>query len=717
MSRPFRFSKDFVAVDVDDDLARTLRKLENGTSSFVLLKDRSSTENASFRLWKRDSLVSELERLRAEQLREIRENVVRLGRPTLRVVLGTSLEIAPRIPSLPAFSVVTRKDLPHVSVAMIGGVPVRIVFTREPSTPTVLKAEGPARMEFPPAAAAGRATPWSFRFRKRHPPAMAGPPVESTGAMASVGERAEGLPGPPPPVFPSIVVSDEHPVQKATIEVDVSLEYDPDEATAGAVEVPDDGKQLLDVHLMAGEESRWGRLTFEHPNGTKEPARFEKVKVPTSEPDENGRVPENRLVEISVNFYLNGRWCGEGVRRIDVRSKADVSRLPDVPPPEAASWRSHLSIDPKAPPPDLLVRIKRLDEARFRWFLFSPHRSFAALGAEECTSSLGSAPYFFARDHFGSFSSAHLDDEAMTSLKASCDLIYGATPEGFRKAYWDLYLESRTPGSRSRLETIQFVSDEPFVPWELMRVSDDARAGDLAPEILGVRHAVGRWAASRSCELRHSLDVAELAVFATDYAVSPAVPGKLPWALEERKHLEKEFHATPHPVTYGEVVRFLDSGSAQAVHFSCHGRSNAQEAERATLQLEDKPIDAKLILRVEARRGVGRQKPFIFLNACQAAVAGEVLGLVFGWPQAFLQMGATACVAPLWNVVDETARDVAEEFYAAVLRAPDARPGPVTLGETLRVIRSHWEEKRSLTYLGYVLYGDPTATLTWHPAP
>jgi CHAT domain-containing protein len=99
------------------------------------------------------------------------------------------------------------------------------------------------------------------------------------------------------------------------------------------------------------------------------------------------------------------------------------------------------------------------------------------------------------------------------------------------------------------------------------------------------------------------------------------------------------------------------------------------------------------------------------LNACQIGAAGELLGFVFGWPQAFLRMGATACIAPLWSVIDESAKDIATEFYGSVLKRSGEKP--MALGEALRSIRSRWKEKKSLTYLGYVLYGDPTAALDW----
>jgi hypothetical protein len=66
-------------------------------------------------------------------------------------------------------------------------------------------------------------------------------------------------------------------------------------------------------------------------------------------------------------------------------------------------------------------------------------------------------------------------------------------------------------------------------------------------------------------------------------------------------------------------------------------------------------------------------------------------------------------------VIDESAKDAAADFYELVLKGNKESGGkPVALGEALRTIRSKWKDKKSLTYLGYILYGDPTATLDWH---
>jgi hypothetical protein len=569
------------------------------------------------------------------------------------------------------------------------------------------------------------------------------PPEQAEGGAPSLAPppqaeepREEGPPAPPPeppPVYPNIEVSSDHVLQGATFDVSVSLEFiKPEHTIGGAAMPPDETEYTVDVHLLVGLKSRWSQLKFKRPAGTTQKAEFLGVTAPAL-PIRDGTMPDRQFVDLAVNFYLlepkldadgkpvrSARWCGEALRRIEVLARPGVEPTPQIPVREQVPWREHLCVEPDAPPPDLLVRIKKIGERTFKWIILSPHMNFTGLTEENLTCDLSAAPEQFVRDHFEVFSAAVLEEQQMRRLDVACDLIYESTASGFRKAYWDLYLAARSdPEKKIKLETIQFVSDEPYVPWELMRVADDQRAPKIAPEILAVRHAVGRWVATDSCQLRQSLRVREIAVFATDYGTVARIKKKLRWALEELSYLVGIFKATAYRVRYRDLTEFFEHGRAQLIHFSCHGRTGVYDPENAGIELEeDDPqvYTAPQVWRPEVRRdGVGREKPVVFLNACQAGAAGEVLGMVFGWPQAFLRMGSTACVAPLWSVVDETAKDVATEFYNNVLKDTQAEPGvqPMTLGEALRQIRSQWRTKASLTYLGYVLYGDPTTKLDW----
>ena len=113
----------------------------------------------------------------------------------------------------------------------------------------------------------------------------------------------------------------------------------------------------------------------------------------------------------------------------------------------------------------------------------------------------------------------------------------------------------------------------------------------------------------------------------------------------------------------------------------------------------------------KVRLGIGKHHPFIFLNACQVGASGNQLSLRTGWPECFLNIGASACVAPLWSVNDARAKKVAEDFYAMT------RDQGMTLSQALRETRKQWVQGTHLTYLAYVLYGDPAARINWQTKP
>jgi len=77
--------------------------------------------------------------------------------------------------------------------------------------------------------------------------------------------------------------------------------------------------------------------------------------------------------------------------------------MPQTPiePPETLEWRKYLYVSPTSPPPDLLVRIKKLAEKEFQWTVLSPHQDFTHLQAEELHCELSAARSLLA-DALGS---------------------------------------------------------------------------------------------------------------------------------------------------------------------------------------------------------------------------------------------------------------------------------------------------------------------------
>jgi hypothetical protein len=500
-------------------------------------------------------------------------------------------------------------------------------------------------------------------------------------------------------LFPH-VSCEAHPLAGAQLDIAVSLSGSQQEGVTGVAYLPP-GFHRLRVHLMVADVSQWGECSAGE--GKEEPALFS-VRLPPI-------AGERALLPVRANFYLNGRWCGEGERNLDVRASGKVLPLAEIPAPAAPAWRDGLVIEPGAQPPDLIVRIQRkASVGEYLWYCLSPHFNLPQPSAADSAMALGQDAETYVRNLFKPHAGKKLSEVNIADIEGAGELIYQATPKSFKDAYWAVWRAAQE--GHFAFDSIQFVTDEPYIPWELMRVSDAARAPGVKAEILAIRHSVGRWLSIESARLSQNIRAWNVAVAASDYAAAQRVPRprQLPWAAKEKALLVADYSAREVPLVSGELKKFLERGGAQVLHFACHGTMLVSNPMGSALIMED-PDDLKatMVNRQEVREGIGAGRPLIFLNACEVGGAASALSLVAGFPNAFLYAGAAAVVSPLWVVADDTALEIAREFYQAVLVAPPQ----TTLGSVMRTIRKRWAEKGNLTYLAYVLYGDPLARIVY----
>lgn len=281
-------------------------------------------------------------------------------------------------------------------------------------------------------------------------------------------------------------------------------------------------------------------------------------------------------------------------------------------------------------------------------------------------------------------------------------------PDPVRDALWR---------HRDAIRAIQVISEEPFIPWELLYITDP-RAGPEGKGFLGEWGLV-RWLHNtRWPGRRLALNGDRVRYVVPDY-LDPALA--LDGAVEERKMLATLFAGSRSVDADSiNVAEFLqaEAQNCDVLHFACHGEAAQQAVMRADLLMTGTEVDGEFIVdalsaevaKTHARFAADGPRPIVFINACQTGRAGPGISAgVAGFVDAFLrplsERGAGALIGALWSVDDKLAATFAKSFYEALL-------GGKSLVESARAAREAAKDRKDLTWLAYTVYGDPFARTT-----
>jgi CHAT domain-containing protein len=197
------------------------------------------------------------------------------------------------------------------------------------------------------------------------------------------------------------------------------------------------------------------------------------------------------------------------------------------------------------------------------------------------------------------------------------------------------------------------------------------------------------------------------AVLTADYTGVPGW-GRLDAAVAEAAEVARLFDppastVSPDLWTVVDMLRGLPT-PADVLHLALHGQYDAAGDQEGIVLLTRSSATgapmAQFLTPAEVENGALDHGPLVFLNACQVGTDERVLGDYAGFASTLLRIGATAVVAPLWNIRDDVASTVAKRFYAATL-GPEAVP----VAEVVRALRATYTERA-------VRAGDPTLHAT-----
>ncbi len=316
------------------------------------------------------------------------------------------------------------------------------------------------------------------------------------------------------------------------------------------------------------------------------------------------------------------------------------------------------------------------------------------------------------------FSGGAADD--YYSLAGRAVQIGRAVPEAIQQAVRHVVEQ---PG-RTTAPAALLLTEELVVPWELATFTPRLATtwGGQSP-FLGAHVAIARWPLDEHKPRprpRPNVAVRAAAVLTADYTGVPNWK-KLESALAEADEVAKLFDppATPvQPELLGVIDLFNSRPEYDVVHAALHGKFDSQGGQEGIVLLKKSPAGgatAQFLTPTMLETGSLPHGPFVFLNACQVASDETVLGDYAGFASTLMRIGAAGVVAPLWNVRDDVAADVARRFYAATIG-----PDRVSAAEAMRAIRATYTEEgardedpaQHATLVAYQVFGHPRLMLT-----
>ena len=413
--------------------------------------------------------------------------------------------------------------------------------------------------------------------------------------------------------------------------------------------------------------------------------------------------------EKRINVYIDQFGRNILTRAFQVKVVADLAAVQALP---------SVAVDPQpvespvrgadAPPPDLELRVMLSGDRRKLSFMLhgGPDYNFRSMGE---TDPLPDEPRVFLQPIFDRLSglarrsdAARSADETAAAKKELADLGANLFEQLFPTALKEEY--GKTIRQKYAGKALLITSDEPWIPWELVRpfaVDDNGNVLYDDPPLCEMFH-LSRWLAGRGAP--------DQVAMKQGVWVAPA--DNLQAAQAESNYFD-ELHRRQWQVSLsGPLTKVADvqarfqSKDTQLFHFACHGNFDATNPDNSMIKLEGGFLSPSQI-GVQARAGLLATKPVVFLNACYAGQVGFGLTGLGGWAEKFLQSGVSAFIGSLWEINDKLAAQFAQEFYNRLwgLGGKAAVPLGQAFHEARMAIKA--ADEANPTWLAYVLYGDP----------
>ena len=399
--------------------------------------------------------------------------------------------------------------------------------------------------------------------------------------------------------------------------------------------------------------------------------------------------------KIKVQFYQNGKPIGKAVRNILVSEQPVTVEVPQPDQPIDIELKTILTI----PPPDLELYIDLADDSRtlsFGLHSVKPEIDYHRTKLGQVT--LQGSPLEKMQSVYKEMTQlaqkmpTTAEERAWAEHRLEAvgnELWDELIPDRLKQEYWKF---------KSRVKSVLITSEEPWIPWEMLKPYRDNDDGEQENDLFWCQHfAISRWLSGAG--MADELDIKTARSVAPIQVNLPSVKDELAF-LEQLSGLRSNVTPLTAFSTRMQVLDSLKNEDLSVLHFACHGMFDATSPNDSAIKLSDGslcPSDIKV------RFGGKRQRPLIFINACHGGRAEFSFTGLGGWAERMVNARAGAFIGAMWEVSDKLALQFAKTFYTALLK--DNK----TIAESFRQAR---EEIRQLapynsTWLAYTLYADP----------
>jgi len=399
----------------------------------------------------------------------------------------------------------------------------------------------------------------------------------------------------------------------------------------------------------------------------------------------NLRAKKEGWQTIKVEFFQQGTYVGElEVKTLVTATKFEAGPLQPIA--TKAQWKLG-EVPPEADLKLIIYEKKAEPEFEYEICIISTKLgiTFERTGPIRFTGN----PETKFRAIFQDIEREDLPPDAIEeNVKAIGQTLYNELfPDKFKARYWKI---------RNKIKSVQLLSDEPWIPWEIVKPWRKVDGKIKEDKFLCEGYAFSRWLEGIDFKRKKRLRRAKLVV-PTDTDLDNA--------LLERDWIHKYAKRINLRVTtdsrFDEVLTSLRKGGFDLLHFSTHGLY-----DHAYPYLSGIALERGIELKPEHISGVatafGKTNPLVILNACQTGAQGFALTGIGSWATQFLDAGASGFIGTLWSVSDYTAFRFTQHLYQKLFER-------VTLGEAVLQARNLIRQTGDPSWLAYELYGHPNS--------